>query len=62
MQTQNDGAWFKNAVEETRFVEAMRKGVDLTVKGMSGRGTATTDQFSLKGLSQALDRADRECK
>src|SRR5437762_10594178 len=33
MQTQNDGARFKNAVEETRFVEAMRKGVDLTVKG-----------------------------
>jgi invasion protein IalB len=62
MQTQNDGAWFKNANEETRFIEAMRKGVDLTIKGMSGRGTATTDQFSLKGLSQALDRADRECK
>ena len=62
MQTQNDGAWFKSAPEEVRFIEAMRKGADLIVKGMSGRGTATTDQFSLKGLSQALERADRECK
>jgi hypothetical protein len=62
MQTKDDGAWFKNMAEEARFIEAMRKGADLTVKGVSGRGTATVDQFSLKGLSQALDRADRECK
>lgn len=62
MQTQNDGAWFKSVAEDARFVDAMRKGADATVKGMSGRGTATVDQFSLKGLSQALDRADRECK
>src|SRR3954465_1751687 len=50
MQTQNDGAWFRSVPEETRFVEAMRKGADVTFKGMSGRGTATIDQFSLKGL------------
>jgi len=62
MQTKNDGAWFKNGTEEVRFVDAMRKGADVTIKGMSGRGTATTDQFSLKGMSQALDRAERECK
>jgi hypothetical protein len=40
----------------------MRKGQDLTVKGESGRGTKTTDVFSLKGISQALDRAAQECK
>jgi hypothetical protein len=62
LQTESDGAWFKNTVEETRFVEAMRKGADLTVKGQSGRGATSTDQFSLKGLSQALDRANQECK
>jgi invasion protein IalB len=62
MYTQNDGAWIKNVAEETRFVEAMRKGADLTVKGTSGRGTQSTDQFSLKGLAQALDRAEQECK
>jgi hypothetical protein len=32
------------------------------VKGVSGRGTSSTDQFSLKGIAQALDRAEQECK
>ena len=62
MYTQNDGAWIKNVAEEARMIEAMRKGADLTVKGVSGRGTQSTDQFSLKGLAQALDRAEQECK
>ncbi len=62
MYTLNDGAWIKNVAEEARMVDAMRKGADLTVKGMSGLGTESTDQYSLKGLSQALDRADQECK
>ena len=62
LYTQNDGAWIKNAAEEARMLEAMRKGQDLTVKGESGRGTKTTDVFSLKGISQALDRAAQECK
>jgi invasion protein IalB len=62
MYTQNDGAWIKNVAEEARMIEAMRKGADLTVKGVSGRGTQSTDQFSLKGLAQALDRAEAECK
>jgi len=62
MYTQNDGAWIKNAAEEARLVEAMRKGSDVTVKGESGRGTKTTDTFSLKGISQALDRTAQECR
>jgi invasion protein IalB len=62
MYTQNDGAWIKNVAEEARMIEAMRKGTDLTVKGVSGRGTQSTDQFSLKGLAQALDRTEQECK
>ena len=40
----------------------MRKGADLTVKGTSGRGTQSTDQYSLKGLAQALDKIEQECK
>jgi invasion protein IalB len=62
MYTQNDGAWIKNVAEEARMIDAMRKAADLTVKGTSGRGTQSTDQYSLKGLAQALDRADQECK
>jgi len=62
MYTQGDGAWIKNAAEEPRLVDAMRKGTDLTVKGESARGTATTDVYSLKGLSQALDKVGEECR
>ena len=62
MYTLNDGAWIKNAAEEARMVEAMRKGADLTVTGTSGRGTTSTDQYSLKGLAQALDKIDQECR
>ncbi|MGE3147034.1 MAG: invasion associated locus B family protein [Pseudorhodoplanes sp.] len=62
LYTQNDGAWIKNAAEEARMVEAMKKGADVTVKGVSGRGTRTTDVFSLKGLAQALDRVASECR
>jgi invasion protein IalB len=62
MYTQNDGAWVKNAAEEARLVDAMRKGSEVTVRGESGRGTKTTDRFSLKGVAQALDRAAQECR
>jgi invasion protein IalB len=62
MYTQNDGVWVKNAAEEAQMVDAMRKGADLVVKSESGRGTKTTDTFSLKGIAQALDRVAEECK
>jgi hypothetical protein len=62
MQTQNDNAWLKNPAEEPRMIETMRKGSDIVVKGVSSRGTKTTDRYSLKGLGQALDRVGQECK
>jgi hypothetical protein len=62
MYTQGDGLWIKNAAEEERMVEAMRKSADLVVKGVSAKGTETTDTFSLKGLAQALDRIAQDCR
>jgi len=62
MYTQGDGLWIKNAAEEERMVDAMRKAADATVKGVSAKGTETTDVFSLKGLSQALDRLAQDCR
>ena len=62
MYTQNDGAWVKNAAEEAQMVDAMRKGADLVVRSESGRGTKTTDTYSLKGIAQALDKVAEECK
>jgi len=62
MYAQGDGLWIKNAAEEERLVEALRKGADAVVKATSAKGTETTDVFSLKGLAQALDRVAQDCR
>lgn len=62
MYAQGDGLWIKNAAEEDRLVDALRKGADAVVKGTSAKGTDTIDTFPLKGLSQALDKLAQECK
>jgi hypothetical protein len=62
MYTQGDGLWIKNAAEEDQMVQAMRRAADVVVKGVSAKGTETTDTFSMKGLSQALDRIAQDCK
>ena len=62
LYTQQDGAWIKNAADEAHMVEAMRAGQSAVVMGASAKGTRTTDTFSLRGLSQALDRTDQDCK
>lgn len=62
LYTQQDGAWIKNAAEEAHLIEAMRGGGNAVIKGMSAKGTHSTDVFSLKGLAEALDRSDQDCK
>jgi hypothetical protein len=54
-------AWIANAAEENSFIEAARRGQTMNVKVTSGRGNATTDRYSLAGLTQALERMRREC-
>ena len=43
MYTQGDGLWIKNAAEEERLVEAMRKSAEVVVKGTSAKGTEQAD-------------------
>jgi len=62
MAAKADGVWVKNTADETKLIEAMRKGGELVLKGTTDRGLQSTDAFSLKGLPQALDRIARECK
>jgi hypothetical protein len=62
LYTQQDGAWIKNAAEEAQMLDAMRAGQSAVVKGVSAKGTQSSDTFSLKGLAQALDRVGQECK
>lgn len=60
--TKEDGAWLQTGPDEARLITAMRGSAELTVKGMSKRGTLTTDTYSLKGISAALDKATEGCK
>ena len=53
--------WLRNATEEGKFITAMRKGARMTIKARSTRNNLTTDSYSLSGVSQALDRATKEC-
>ena len=62
LYTRQDGAWIKDAAEENHLVDALRSAQNAVVRGVSVKGTRTTDIFSLKGLGQALDRSDRDCK
>jgi Invasion associated locus B (IalB) protein len=62
LYTQQDGAWIKNAAEESHLIEAMRNGQNAIIKGMSAKGTHSTDTFSLRGLGPALDRSDQDCR
>lgn len=59
--TKGENAWVANAAREPQFVDAMRKTGKLIVKAPSKKGNATTDTYSLAGLSQALERVRKEC-
>ncbi|HMK90616.1 MAG TPA: invasion associated locus B family protein [Methylocystis sp.] len=60
--TKGSNAWVKNPAKEKEFVDALKGGAKLVVKASSARGSATTDVYSLKGLSDALARVAQECK
>jgi hypothetical protein len=62
MATEGDSAWIKNPADESRLVELMLKTSDMTVKGVSSRGTRSSDVYSMKGLDQALNRIAQECR
>jgi hypothetical protein len=60
--TKTQNAWVKDPAKEKEFVDSLKRGAKLTVKAMSSKGNLTTDVYSLKGISQALDRAAKECQ
>jgi invasion protein IalB len=59
--TKEEGAFVEKPEMETKLIEAMKTGDTMKIEWKSIRGTATTDVYSLNGLSDALDRAAKEC-
>jgi len=60
--SKGSNAWVKNPAKEGELIAAMKKGAKLLVKAASTHGRMTTDSYSLHGLSQALERVDKECR
>lgn len=61
MYTSENEAFIEAAAEEQRLIRAMRRGADMRVSAVSQRGTATSYIISLRGVTAALDRVEREC-
>lgn len=59
--THEDSAWTKDPDHDKLLLAAMRKAGDMVATGTSARGNLTTDTFSLRGLSQALEEAEKAC-
>lgn len=59
--TQKDSAWAPDDSMDNRITDAVRQGNSIVVKGVSSRGTKTTDTFGLSGSSAAYKAISTEC-
>lgn len=57
----DDKAFVADPTEELKLIEAMRRGNVMNVAATSTRGTATTDSYSLSGVTAALNDLAKEC-
>ncbi|WP_354188679.1 invasion associated locus B family protein [Bartonella silvatica] len=57
--TKDSSAWLASSALEKQLVSAMRAGIKMTVKAISKRGTHTTYTYSLKGITAALNAAQK---
>ncbi|MBW7922032.1 MAG: hypothetical protein H3C51_08025 [Rubellimicrobium sp.] len=59
--TEGEWAWPATPDDDSRIVEAMKRGSDAVLTGVSGRGTQTRDTFSLLGFTASVDEARTRC-
>lgn len=59
--SKDDRAFVADTTQELKLLDEMKKGSKLVVQATSERGTATTDTYSLAGLSQALKALAEKC-
>ncbi len=60
--TQADTAWTSDDATDKALVSAIKAGNTMTVKGVSTRGTNTTDTYSLAGSTAAYEAISRACR
>lgn len=59
--TKGDRAWARDSKTDQQLVQAMIRGLTMEVKGISSRGTNTTDTFSLRGFTDAYNKSLEAC-
>jgi len=60
--TKGEGGYVEKAADEAKVAAAMKAGSVMVVQGRSTRGTLTTDEYSLSGVTDALNAAAEACK
>lgn len=55
-------AWIKDDKMERELVRLLRRSSEVSVKGISTKGTYSVDHYSLAGFSSAYDRMKSLCK
>ncbi|MEM8799810.1 MAG: invasion associated locus B family protein [Pseudomonadota bacterium] len=58
--TDGETAWAYDG-DDPKIIAAMKKGIKLTVRGVSARGTTTWDEYSLRGFTAAYNRIVGNC-
>jgi len=62
MFTSGDAAWAYDPKQDKTMVAAMKRGGRLVIRGVSRRGTKTTDRYSLAGFTAAYKAISAACK
>ena len=60
--TDEQWAFAADTATDNKLVKSMIGGAALIVRGLSSRGTQTTDTYSLKGFTAALKAIGKACK
>ncbi|MCI5047383.1 MAG: invasion associated locus B family protein [Aquisalinus sp.] len=61
MYTSEKEGFVERDTDERRLVAAMKRGSDMRVSAISARGTATNYTFSLLGITDSLNRIEKDC-
>lgn len=61
MVTEGEAAWLAVEADESAFVDALKAGTKLTVKGTSTKGNDLIDTYSLSGVTAALGEISKAC-
>ena len=59
--TNKDHAWARDSAGDRKLIAAMQSGYQMIVTGISGRGTKTSDTYSLSGFTAAYNAINKAC-